>query len=419
MEQIETFVPCRAVTKGPKYHFFGYYDKSPWDASGRYLLAMEVDFNNRLPRPDDVAVIWVIDLENDNRFEPVAETLAWNWQQGAMAQWVPGQESRLIIYNDRHDEGFLSVILDLESGERRVLPLPIYTLTPDGRFALSIDFARLYQARASYGYAPVGEVELLPPSKTGIYKLELATGGYEQILSYSDVLDFQSHPVMEKGQHWIDHLLVNPTSNRFLFYHRFALPNGAMYSRLLTSDLQGEALHCLLTGSASHNCWRNERQILVWARRRSFFTQARMRKLLSLKSLRWLLEWLHSQQDNWVRQSVIGDSFLLFNDLNNQVETVGTGILTEDSHPTYSPDGRWLLLDTYPDTNDYRHLLLYDCQSQKRIQLGRFYSPPEISGGIRCDLHPRWNRDGKQVCIDSAHDGFRQMYILDVSAICN
>jgi hypothetical protein len=32
----------------------------------------------------------------------------------------------------------------------------------------------------------------------------------------------------------------------------------------------------------------------------------------------------------------------------------------------------------------------------------------------RCDLHPRWNRDGTQVCFDSAHEGERQVYAIDV-----
>jgi putative transposase len=35
----------------------------------------------------------------------------------------------------------------------------------------------------------------------------------------------------------------------------------------------------------------------------------------------------------------------------------------------------------------------------------------------RCDLHPRWSPDGRQVCIDSAHEGERQMYIVDVSEL--
>ena len=31
--------PLVAVTSGPKHHFFGYYEKSPWNASQTLLLA--------------------------------------------------------------------------------------------------------------------------------------------------------------------------------------------------------------------------------------------------------------------------------------------------------------------------------------------------------------------------------------------
>ncbi len=44
-------VPVRALTRGPKHHWFGYYDKSPVDRTGRYLLAHESDFAGRQPRP--------------------------------------------------------------------------------------------------------------------------------------------------------------------------------------------------------------------------------------------------------------------------------------------------------------------------------------------------------------------------------
>jgi hypothetical protein len=43
--------------------------------------------------------------------------------------------------------------------------------------------------------------------------------------------------------------------------------------------------------------------------------------------------------------------------------------------------------------------------------------PLDRMPGIRCDLHPRWGRDGRAVCIDSAHEGARQMYVLDVSGL--
>jgi len=45
--------PTRAVTRGPKFHWFGYYDKYQLDPGNRYLLSMEVDFEHRLPKADE------------------------------------------------------------------------------------------------------------------------------------------------------------------------------------------------------------------------------------------------------------------------------------------------------------------------------------------------------------------------------
>jgi Tol biopolymer transport system component len=90
-------------------------------------------------------------------------------------------------------------------------------------------------------------------------------------------------------------------------------------------------------------------------------------------------------------------------------------VLTEDGHCSYSPDRQWVLTDTYPDDRHERTLLLYHPESGRRLDLGRFHSPPALEGECRCDLHPRWSRDGRRVCFDSAHEGTRQMYVLDVT----
>jgi len=62
-------------------------------------------------------------------------------------------------------------------------------------------------------------------------------------------------------------------------------------------------------------------------------------------------------------------------------------------------------------------LILCHNSGQLRVDIGRFFSPPELHGPVRCDLHPRWSRDGRKVSIDSAHSGQRQIYALDVGAI--
>ena len=44
------------ITSGPKHHFFGYIGQCqtiPWNASGRYILGMEIDRIDRMPKPEE------------------------------------------------------------------------------------------------------------------------------------------------------------------------------------------------------------------------------------------------------------------------------------------------------------------------------------------------------------------------------
>lgn len=119
----------------------------------------------------------------------------------------------------------------------------------------------------------------------------------------------------------------------------------------------------------------------------------------------------------WARQRDRGDRYYFFTDRTEEREIAGEGVLTVDGHCSYPPDGRWLLTDTYPDAEQRRTLILYRPADGRRIDIGRFFAPPELEGEIRCDLHPRRNRDGAQVCLDSAHGGARRIYVVDVGAI--
>jgi hypothetical protein len=384
---------------------------------------MEVEFQDRLPGPEDMAIIGLIDLADNNRFQPVAETRAWNFQQGAMAQWAPLAPDRLIIYNDRDSDRFISVLLDIKNRERRILPLPVCAISPYGQYALSVNFSRI-----RYNYAGVSDPyhDEPIPNDDGIYLMDLTTGEYRLILTYTQVAAFHFNNAMEYGKHWIEHLMINPDSSRFLFLHRFPLPDGGFCTRLLTANMDGSELFLLSDGMVSHMCWRNSRQILAWARRPSLITRARQRGIFANPLSRWALNWARHHERGWIRQHVIGDSFLLFTDLSQQVEPVVVGILTEDGHCSLSPNGQWILTDTYPDENHYRTLILYNYEKNIRRDIGKFYSLPNKKYGIdenwdisgmRCDLHPRWSRDGQKVCIDSVHEGSRQIYIFDVTDI--
>ena len=83
------------------------------------------------------------------------------------------------------------------------------------------------------------------------------------------------------------------------------------------------------------------------------------------------------------------------------------------SNPSFSPDGKLLLTDSYPDGESMRTLVLYDPQKDCRYDLGKYYSPA-ILHATRCDLHPRWSQDGRRISFDSFHEEYRGTYVIDI-----
>ncbi|PTX96096.1 hypothetical protein DB345_09870 [Spartobacteria bacterium LR76] len=376
-------VEAVSVTQGAGHHFFGYYDKSCWDAGGRWILGQESGFMHRPPGENDVLKIGMIDTANGCEWMPLAETRAWNWQQGCMLQWLG--TSRKVIFNDRKDGRYVARILDTATGKEQVIDRPVYGVNREGTYAVSVNFSRLHHQRPGYGYAGVPDPwkEEGEPEEDGIFAVDLQTGESRLILSTAEAAAFLRNASFEGKTHRFNHLQFGANGRRFAFLHRYKTPEEEVGStRLMTMDIDGKNLCCLSDHQlVSHYDWRGSDGILAWANRNGS-----------------------------------GAHYYYFRDQSSQIEMVGDGDLACDGHCSFSPDGKWVLTDTYPDTEHYRTLLLYGWERRERIDIGKFLSPP-MEWQIRCDLHPRWNRDGRKICIDSLHEGRRQMYVLDVSEI--
>lgn len=378
--------PLHQVTFGPRHHFFGYYEKPPWNASGRLLLAHEADFNDRPPDPNDSVTVGTLCLDDNNRFTALGKTQAWNWQQGAMLQWHPANPDQWFLHNDRHKGRFMGILRDTEGTELKRYEQPIYAVTPDGRYAYSLNFARLHRYRPGYGYAGGTDpwADDPHPEADGIHRLDLSTGDSELIVSLHQLAHTNPRQDMRGMFHWVNHIQVAPDGSRFAFFHIWRVGETGWRVRLYTADPDGSHLNCLLdTNFISHYDWLDNQKIMIWA-----------------------------------RELDTRGNFFLCDDSDNSRRIIGEGVLNEDGHCTFSPNRHWVLNDTYPDTHGLRTLMLYRWRDSKRIDLARLYSPKERWWGeIRCDLHPRWNRPGNQICIDSVHTGERQMYVIDVSSI--
>ncbi len=383
---VDVSVPYRAITRQPHAHWFGYYDKDEFDPSNRYVLGMEVTFQGRTPDPEDAVKLGMVDLQDGDKWIDIGESRAWSWQQGCMLQWVPGSNSK-VIYNDREGDHYIAVIRDVFTSESRTIPNPIYAVSPDGKTAVSVPFARIDSTRPGYGYKGVVDPNASDPhpAEDGIYQVNLETGESQLIITFDQIAAIPA-PRQPLGKHWFNHLLFSPDGSRFIFLHRAFWQEDAKTgwsTRMFTARPDGSDIYCLADhGMVSHFIWKNPQQILAWA-----------------------------------REPGVKDHFFLYTDRSDTVEMVGEGILTTDGHCTYSPDKQWILTDSYPGKDRMMSLMLFRPADSKLVLLGKFFHPKEHSGEFRCDLHPRWSRDGKFVVVDSINTGYRQMYLLDVSDI--
>ena len=85
------------------------------------------------------------------------------------------------------------------------------------------------------------------------------------------------------------------------------------------------------------------------------------------------------------------------------------------AHMVFSPDGKWILADSYPDADSMQKLIRINAENGEWELLGTFHHEPVPTVETRCDLHPRWSPDGRFVTVDSTHDGKRGVYLLELS----
>lgn len=415
-------VPCRRVGgSSPHHHFFGYYNKSNWDRSGRLLAAQRTPWMDARLTPEAKATIGYFDTQDGDRFHAVGETGAWNWQMGSQLQWLDGAPGRQLIYNDRTGDpqarypSFGAVVVDIDTHARRTLPMPVYVVAPSSAWALCVDYRRLYVTHETIGYSEPGAPFDLPlaPADDGIWRMGIVTGEERLLVSYAQLKAFHPRASMDKAIHWVSHIEVNPASTRVLFLHRWTervKDETCFLHRLITMNPDGSDMRLLECSDhplpqlaedfdpsavgtfdyekseyqISHPLWQDDGHIIVWGPHGGA---------------------IH---------------YHLYHDApDGTVQVIGPGVLVENGHMSFSPTNpRWLLSDTYPDDRTHeRVLFLFDTQTGRRQDLGSFYASPDLSKENRCDLHPRWSRDGRQVCIDSVHEHQRQMYVLDVSGI--
>jgi len=371
------------IIKEDKRHcFFGYYEVTPWDPSERYLLYLSVPFLNKNPTLNDEGIIKVFDLEK-KEVRKLCKTSAWNWQMGCRSIWLENVDDKpLFIYNDYRDNKFVSVIRNLQGDINKVIPYPIYSISHRKKKALSLNYERLNTFRPGYGYISKDNnfTKKVKPEEEGIYNIDLETGSINLILSINSIMKGNDN---KEVYHWINHIQFNPNGTRAAFLHRFSI-NNKRRTHLYTINPDGTKLYCLSKAEIiSRYDWINDDELVVTAR----------------------LPRCNNKM-----------CYYIFKDKKDKKRLIGKNKLVDPGHPSVSPDNNWLLIDSNPDVGGWKNLILYNLLNDRIYSLGKFYTPMKFRNGpTRNDLHSRWNRKGNKICVDSTHEGKRNLYVLDVS----
>lgn len=436
------------LTDGPKHHLFGFHDLIISNSADSKYLCLEVDEINRPPLPGEQSGVGYIE---DGHFVKLGETSAFNYPQGARQQWVVNSD--FFTVNNRIGNVWGADLYDASINKLiDRFPATVHMLSRDGRFAYGLDYARLHRM-GGYGYIGLDDKESNNPipSNTGISVMDLGTKIVRTLVSVQDVVECGLSHISNHTHHYLTHLCLNPSGDRLAFLHRYFMPDGGLMTRLMTIGADGNGLRCLGQGFLSHFDWKDDNYIYIFGRIGSSVDSLRNNPILlnpliqnSLRLTKKIVKALIGKNKG------IGGSmsFLMIEDQPQAISNAfAKEIIPTDGHPMTNPINRdWFACDNYPDKEGFRDLFLYSFKQELRVDIGRFqrlFVKPDMrlktaffSGidmrivktisedelaftrsGLHCDLHPRWNANGKFVVFDSIHEGTRQIYKVDVSSL--
>lgn len=356
--------------------FFGYYDKSPVNSSGEFLIFHETEgiCTHNPPYPAEKLNIMLFDKRN-NSYEKIAETSSYNWQQGSKLQWLTDSK---FIFNDFNGSKFISKIYDMENKASISIDFPIYDCYKY-EFALSLNFLRLNSTDKDYGYKNIkNKPELNELKNDGVFFVDLKRNTSRLIISLEMVIDLHFKDNMKDAEHLINHIMISPDGRSFIFIHRW-YQAGKRHDSLILSNITGTEIKVLADDDfVSHCCWYDNETVA-----------------------------------GYLRDKSCGNSFYKINIISGKTELLSDKLKTfGDGHPTFFRNK--MLFDSYPDRSRMQHLYIYDIEIDEVNDIGSFLSPLKFFAETRCDLHPRWSSDGKSIYFDSTHEGKRILYMINL-----
>jgi hypothetical protein len=229
------------ITFGTKHHFFGYIGQCrtiPWNGDNRFILGLEIENIDRMPKPEEAAAIILVDTERNNEIIRLDKTHAWNPQQGTMFYWNPRAPNSQFFFNDRDvTTGKVFVVLyDIEK-KKRVrefryddTPFGNSGVAQNGEAFLGLNYGRLARLRLVTGYPDAVDwsKEYNAPESDGIFKVDPNSGEKRLLVSYRQLANQLEQHLghFEDAKLFVNHTLWNRRGDRIYFFVRAGWSGG-------------------------------------------------------------------------------------------------------------------------------------------------------------------------------------------------
>ena len=398
LNSAELNVSVTQLTHGPKHHYFGYIGQSrtvPWNANGRYVLALQVGFQDRLPGANDPADVCLLDTQNKYAVRVVDQTRGWNPQQGTMFYWNPQHPETQFFFNDRDQKTgkVFTVLFDISANggkgkrirEYRFDDSPVANggIAQNGGYFTAINYARMARLRPVTGYAEATDWTsgVAAPKDDGIFRVDVNTGERKLIVSFAQLKEALREVTerIDERHLFINHTLNNRNNDLIYFYCRADFetqPQGKRVNMPFTVRPDG-------TGLTRHEIFIGGHPEWEWGSR------------------------IIGSHDG---KQVIYDSAK-----KEIAESLGaTDIFPNpEGDVSLSPDGSWFV-NSHRE-GEHHHYTFLDMKTRRTVKSPPVFLSTWRGGPLRLDPAPAWNRTSDAIVVPGiAPDGTRQMFLLEL-----
>lgn len=412
--------------------WFGYYNYDTLNHDKTKMLCNRALFDGVAPEKGMQIELGYYDVTS-GEWHHITYTDSWNWQQGAMMQWLPGEgNENKVIFNCTRDNHNTACIYDIVSQEIKVIDWAIYGITPDGKSSIALEMERSHWCRA-YHYKSVSNKywEGRVVGEDGIFEVDLYNNTRKRIIAIQDIINVDYKPEFDIAKHWLEHIMICPDGSKFCFLHRYSPENNlfAYKTRICIANIDGTKLQ-VIDGTDkyewSHFGWSHQNSFCIYTYKNERFTGvpglselirgknvsiSNIFKRFVLTISRFLprrLRVLVSGRDSYYQLYKSSDKkqYVLSEEWRKSLFDI-------DGHPSFSTNDNYIITDTYPNKEGFQHLIVYNIKTMKGIIIAEFYANYH-GNPASCDLHPKLSTDNKYVVVDTAFNEKHHMMMFEL-----